>query len=396
MSQLEVHRMSNGLTLPFTGTFDSSGQVFAITQPGHGGTAIWGFSGGVKADGSPGIGVAGTSYNAGTGVSGVSDSGAGVRGQSNNGTGVYGTSTNGSGVVGVSQTQDAINGTSSSPQHAGVSANNNGGGFGLWAKAKIAGYFYGDGGYAIQAVSTSTDTDAVIATSSSPQHAAVSANNGSGGFGLWAKAKTAGYFYGDGGYAIQAVSTSTDTDAVIATSSSPQHAAVSANNSSGGFGLWAKAKVAGYFDGDVQVTGDIRLLGADVAENFRIAEEIAGEPGTVMVLDDTGAVTPSRRPYDKCVVGVVSGAGCFRPGLVLDTSETRAPRARIALVGKVICKVDASAAPIEIGDLLTTSETLGHAMKARDAGKAFGAVIGKALGSLESGRGIVPILVALQ
>jgi len=269
-------------------------------------------------------------------------------------------------------------------------------GFGLWARAKTAGYFYGDGGYAIQAVSTSTDTDAVIATSSSPQHAAVSANNSSGGFGLWARAKTAGYFYGDGGYAIQAVSTSTDTDAVIVTSSSPQHAAVSANNDGGGFGLWAKAKIAGYFDGDVMVTGDIRLLGADVAENFGMIEDIAGEPGTVMVLDNSGAVTPSSRPYDKCVVGVVSGAGSFRPGLVLDTRETHAPRAQIALMGKVLCKVDASDAPIEAGDLLTTSAIPGHAMKVRNTALAFGAVIGKALGSLANGKGLVPILVALQ
>jgi hypothetical protein len=388
--------MSNGLTLPFAGTFDSDKQVFAITQPAQGGTAIWAFSGGLKKDGSPGIGVAGTSYAGGTGVQGVSDSGSGVHGQSDRGTGIYGSSKDGRAIVGVSQSQDAINGTSSSQQHAGVSANNNAGGFGLWAKAKTAGYFYGDGGYAIEAISTSVDTDTLIATSSSPHHAAVSANNNAGGFGLWAKAKTAGYFYGDGGYAIEAISTSVDTDTLIATSSSPHHAAVSANNNAGGFGLWAKAKIAGYFDGDVQVTGDIRLLNADVAENFDIADATVGHPGSVMVLDDAGALQLSSRPYDKRVVGVVSGAGHLKPGLVLDNGESRTPRAQISLVGKVFCKVDASTAPIEIGDLLTTSATPGHAMKADDPLKAFGAVIGKALGSLRSGKGLIPVLVALQ
>jgi hypothetical protein len=35
-------------------------------------------------------------------------------------------------------------------------------------------------------------------------------------------------------------------------------------------------------------------------------------------------------------------------------------------------------------------------MKATDPGRAFGAVIGKALGPLQEGRGLIPILVALQ
>ena len=49
-----------------------------------------------------------------------------------------------------------------------------------------------------------------------------------------------------------------------------------------------------------------------------------------------------------------------------------------------------------MGDLLTTSPTAGHAMRAEDAACAFGAVIGKALGGHESGLGLVPVLVAMQ
>jgi hypothetical protein len=71
-------------------------------------------------------------------------------------------------------------------------------------------------------------------------------------------------------------------------------------------------------------------------------------------------------------------------------------RATIALVGKVYCKVDADEAPISVGDLLTTSPTCGHAMKAADPMKAFGAVIGKALAGLDEGCGLIPILVTLQ
>ncbi len=65
-------------------------------------------------------------------------------------------------------------------------------------------------------------------------------------------------------------------------------------------------------------------------------------------------------------------------------------------MGKVYCKVDASYAPIAIGDLLTTSPTPGHAMNAIDQLQAFGAVIGKALRPLGEGQGLIPILIALQ
>lgn len=65
-------------------------------------------------------------------------------------------------------------------------------------------------------------------------------------------------------------------------------------------------------------------------------------------------------------------------------------------MGKVYCKVDARYAPVEVGDLLTTSPTAGHAMKADDPFKAFGAVIGKALRPLAAGQEMIPILIALQ
>jgi len=60
------------------------------------------------------------------------------------------------------------------------------------------------------------------------------------------------------------------------------------------------------------------------------------------------------------------------------------------------CKVDADIAPINVGDLLTTSPTKGHAQKALDPAKAVGAIIGKALGSLKKGKGKIPVLVMLQ
>jgi hypothetical protein len=137
-------------------------------------------------------------------------------------------------------------------------------------------------------------------------------------------------------------------------------------------------------------------LNADCAEDFDIAGVEAAEPGTVMVLGEEGALKPSDRAYDKRVAGVVSGAGGYKPGIVLDKKPAPGNRSPIALLGKVYCKVDAGPAPVEVGDLLTTSDMPGHAMKASDPAKAFGSVIGKALRPLAEGRGLIPVLIALQ
>ncbi|MBL8188159.1 MAG: hypothetical protein JNK38_09130 [Acidobacteria bacterium] len=145
------------------------------------------------------------------------------------------------------------------------------------------------------------------------------------------------------------------------------------------------------------VSGDILLMNADCAEEFDVSEsDVEVEPGTVMVLDENGALRPSSSAFDRRVAGVVSGAGKYKPGIVLDRQVSTKPRLPIALVGKVYCNVDASFGAVRVGDLLTTSDTLGHAMRADDPLKAFGAVLGKALRPLASGQEMIPILVALQ
>lgn len=164
-----------------------------------------------------------------------------------------------------------------------------------------------------------------------------------------------------------------------------------------GIGIFGKGgRLAGLFEGDVEVTGDIRLKNADCAEDFDIVCIQQVEPGTVMVIDSEGALRPSDRAYDKRAAGVISGAGHYKPGLILDKQKSANPRMPIALMGKVYCKVDTTYGAIEVGDLLTTSPTPGQAMKVTDPIKAFGAVIGKALRPLKEGQGLIPILVALQ
>lgn len=93
------------------------------------------------------------------------------------------------------------------------------------------------------------------------------------------------------------------------------------------------------FTGDIEVSGDIRLTSADCAEEFDICEMEQIKPGTVMVLGDDGKLQPSQKAYDKRVAGVISGAGDYKPGIVLDKQQSQGGRMPIALLGKVFCKV---------------------------------------------------------
>jgi hypothetical protein len=178
---------------------------------------------------------------------------------------------------------------------------------------------------------------------------------------------------------------------------------------------------AGSFDGDVQIqqdlyvggntfhtgnceikgnlfmsspTSDIKL--ADIAENFHARNGKIIEPGSVVVLDQDGLIREGEEAYDRKVAGVVCGAGNYRPAIVLDKQSLEDGGLPVALIGKVCCRVDAQYSPIQVGDLLTTSPTTGHAMKATDATRALGAVIGKALSALQQGQGLIPVLVLLR
>ncbi len=164
----------------------------------------------------------------------------------------------------------------------------------------------------------------------------------------------------------------------------------------GGFRALALGRpFAGEFVGNVSVDGDVLLTGADCAEQFDVDHEQLIDPGTVLVIGADGVLRQSEEAYDTRVAGVVAGAGTYRPGIILDKQQTSANRLSISLIGKVFCKVDGSCGGIGVGDLLTTSHTPGHAMKATDPQRAFGAVIGKALKPWSGGTGLIPILVAL-
>lgn len=257
----------------------------------------------------------------------------GVAGSSVSEDGVWGTSTSGAGVEGTSKSGPGVTGTSQT----------------------------GDG---VSGVSTS-------------------------GNGIYGKGKTAGLFDGD-----VTVNGSLDVESSISGASLKASGDVNAGSLTTSGALTAGSMMT---SGNL-TANDVQLTGADLAEDFPIRGSEM-EPGTVVVIEDSGALNQSYRAYDKRVAGVVSGAGSFKPGIVMDRGRSASPegsRVSIALAGKVYCKVDAGHGAVRVGDLLTTSPTLGHAMRADDQARAFGAVIGKALAPLSTGTSLVPILVALQ
>lgn len=117
-------------------------------------------------------------------------------------------------------------------------------------------------------------------------------------------------------------------------------------------------------------------------------------------------VQPSRRDIDETHDEFNRPSDKESKLQVFSSSEIKKLNKRIVgkgQVGKMVtlgcfshCKVDADIASIKAGDLLTTSPTKGHAQKVIDHKKAVGAIIGKALESMKSGKGKIPVLVTTQ
>jgi hypothetical protein len=120
--------------------------------------------------------------------------------------------------------------------------------------------------------------------------------------------------------------------------------------------------------------------------------------GSVVVIDaeNPGHLKLSATAYDTRVAGVVSGANGIKPGISLHQEGAIEGGENVALSGRVYVQADATLSAINPGDLLTTSDTPGHAMKVLDHTRAQGAVLGKAMSTLEGGKGMVLVLVTLQ
>ena len=142
----------------------------------------------------------------------------------------------------------------------------------------------------------------------------------------------------------------------------------------------------------VQITG-----GGDLVEGFESSEGTL-EPGTVVIIDseNPGEMKTSSSPYDRKVAGVISGAGGVNHGIRMGQDGVLDGENLVAMTGRVYVKCSAENGSIQPGDLLTTAGVRGHAMRADDIERSFGAVIGKAMTPLEDGTGLVLVLVNLQ
>jgi len=381
----------------------------------------------------------------GSGTSGISgNTFVGVSGDSQHGPGVRGTSVDNVGVAAESQNADGMSAITHSGDHAAITGFNDANGVGVRGRALgNAGVFgesdtsrgvmgtsnmfigvsgesqHGPGVHGksvdnVGVAAESQNADGMSAITHSSDHAAITGFNDANGVGVRGRALGNAGVFGESDTSRGVMGTSNTHIGVSGESQrgpgvrgtsveGPGAEGFSKSNdgvfglSDTGVGLHGKGgRLAGFFEGDVEVTGDIRLTNADCAEDFDVSGPDKVEPGTVMILGNEGTISESQQAYDKRVAGVISGAGHYKPGIVLDKQQTTGNRQPIALMGKVFCKVDAQYGAVEVGDLLTTSPTPGHAMKTSDPLKAFGAVIGKALRPLNDGQGLIPILIALQ
>ncbi len=151
-------------------------------------------------------------------------------------------------------------------------------------------------------------------------------------------------------------------------------------------------------DGSVQTVAYTGVTcGGDYAESVDVTgDRTAYEPGDVLVLDadNPGKMLKSIEAYSTSVSGIYS----TKPGTVgrRQTTPKSLDEVPMAVVGIVPAKVSTENGPIKVGDLLVTSSIPGYAMKGTDRSRMLGAIVGKAMAKLDSGTGIIEVLVTLQ
>ncbi|HSM57138.1 MAG TPA: hypothetical protein VK879_13375 [Candidatus Sulfomarinibacteraceae bacterium] len=290
----------------------------------------------------------------GAGVYGTSDAlfGYGVFGDmSGSGVGAYGRAATGYGVLGVSDGIGVFGAGESHAVYGSNTASVSGAGYG--------GYFESSTGVGVFGGSTAVPS----MTNALPAGVYGYSENGTGIFGASGDFAWAGYF--DGHVRI-------DGSLVISDS------------------LFANDK-SGYVVDVALHDGDEPLQQGDVVVVTGVAEPVVGEiPAPLVRKADeaasSGVIGVVDRRYDvDDPVRSQSEEGPIAPGEYV----------RIVTLGafKAI-RVDASYGAIAPGDLLVSSPTPGHAMRADDP--AAGTVVGKALDVLEEGQGVIAVMVTLD
>ncbi len=312
-----------------------SNAAFKVYNYGNG-PSIWGWNGG------NGNGIRGYATGTGLGVYGESQDAAGVVGRSTNGRGVEGYSANGYGVFANSDNNDSI-------------------------------YVDGAGKNGVHIASAG-------------DHGVYVASAGWSGVSVWSAAVAGLWVYSAGQDGLLVSTAGWDGVHVVGPVG----------------GAYYGAGMVGAEDFAVLNTGEVRSkVGfAAPANDFAITLPVEGdeasyEIGDVLAVSASGSGVAERATaaYSPAVVGVYSAAPAFVGGRSV-TGDAQADGVPVAILGVVPCKVSAENGPIRPGDLLVASSTPGHAMRADDP--RLGTILGKALESLDSGTGLISVLVTLR
>ncbi len=414
----------SGLVLPYNDTVSTSGHVFSIVNSGNGDGAYF------ESSGFQRQGVKGVSYGvAGRGVTGF--------GNGQDGIGVYGRSNDfGNGdAFGGKFESFGLNGRGA---YGTVTGNNASG---------IYGEASGSQGNGVYGTATGSEGKAVAGwannTGNVTNYGGHFVSNGLQGRGVYGQASNQGGYVTYGGYFESNSSIGVGVYGLASNTIDSVHygGLFEANGYNGiaakgysqhGVGMWAESDdgvaftakstgLAADFDGDVRIRNGNRLTlgnvslvddtiitptvfitgGSDLSERFDVSSENEGspKPGMLVCIDvnNPGRLLVSKKAYDPTVAGIISGAGGVQPGMMMGQAGTMADgNHSVTLVGRVYCWADADYGEIKPGDMLTTSNTPGHAMRASDRERAYGTIIGKALTPLSKGRGLVMVLVGLQ
>jgi hypothetical protein len=390
------------LALPYEGTVSSSGRAFAVVNTGSGdglGGATWG--------GEEVAGVQGRANNTGN----VSNYGGYFIAKGIRGTGVYSLASNNGDSANLGG-EFVANGLKGTGVHGSATHNGN--------ERNYGGYFSAAGqkGEGVHTIASGQNGVGVYADA-----------YGSDGIGVFGLARSiepsinyGGYFLahgqagrgvygeanGENGHGVSAVARGKKGTAVYGEA----HHAEEDTNYGGYFiargkygrGLFAKGGPSGYageFRGTVATDVLVIQGGTDLSERFEIrkGEGLSPVAGMVVSIDpeSPGKLVVSTKAYDRKAAGIISGAANVNSGIIMGNSDSVTNGEHpVALSGRVYCLVDASKGSIQPGDLLTTSDNPGHAMKVTDYARAQGAILGKAMTRLESGQGLVLVLVCLQ
>ncbi|MFH1686123.1 MAG: hypothetical protein ABIE70_01210 [bacterium] len=425
----------SGLTLPYNDTVSTAGYTFSITNNG-GGDGCYFQSGGFSRQAVHGVATG----NLGRGVTGIGNGqhGIGVYGRSNdfsdgdafggkfesfglNGRGAYGTVSgiDASGIYGEATGTRAkgVYGEATGAEGRAMAgwANNSGDvltfgghfvsnglrGRGVFGQASHQGGYVTYGGYFESKSSIGVGVYGLASSTSDTIHyGGLFEAMGVNGVSVMGDAV---HGLGVKGYSQYGVGVWAETDEGVALSAK------------------SPAGLAADFEGNVRVRsgyefqlGNVTLVddtvitptvyitgGSDLSEMFEVVNADCDRPlpGMLVCIDDSnpGQLKVSNKAYDPRVAGVISGAGGVQPGMMMGQRGTIADGENsVALVGRAYCWADADYGEIRPGDMLTSSSTPGHAMRAADRERAYGTIVGKAMTALPEGRGLVLVLVGLQ